>query len=162
MNYSQFLTSLLEQIHKVNLDISGLPIDHIAYQASSKQDYEQLLPEFSKLGTLISEEIIANRRVAVLELHEPIIYKSYSIPALELIEPKDGQECESHLQHAEFIADKPFEEYITQYPELDWDTSSMSRDEFTHLKLHFDNGLTLKFLKKPILELLKQQNEKRQ
>lgn len=154
MNYSSFLDSFFVQIHKAGLDISGLPLDHIAYQASSAQDYEQKLPEFAVLGELVSEEIIGYRRVIVFRLAEPIQYKDYKIPALELIEPRAGQVCESAFQHAEFVVSKPFEEYINQYPNIKWDTSSMHRNEFSHLKLNFDNGLTLKFLLQPILKLM--------
>lgn len=158
MNYTAFLNLFFEQIEKAGLNISGLPLDHIAYQASSAEDYEQMLPEFSNLGELVSEEIIGDRRVAVFRLNEPIQYKNCQIPALELIEPKAGQVCDSAFQHAEFVIDKPFEEYIRQYPNIQWDTSSMHRDEFSHLKLNFDNGLTLKFLLKPILELVGNKN----
>lgn len=156
MNYTTFLNSFFEQINKVGLDISGLPLDHIAYQASSKDDYELHLPEFSKLGELVSKEIIGGRRVGVVRLNEPLIYNDYRIPALELIEPKEGQKCESAFQHAEFVVSQPFEKYIEQYPIIDWDTSSMGRDAFSHLKLNFENGLTLKFLQKPILVLFQE------
>lgn len=154
MNYSSFLDSFFDQIQKAGLDISDLPLDHIAYQASSSEDYEKLLPEFSNLGGLVSEEIIGERRVAVFRLKESIQYKNYRIPALELIEPKEGQVCDSAFQHAEFVINQPFEEYMKKYPNLKWDTSSMHRDEFSHLKLNFDNRLTLKFLLRPILELV--------
>lgn len=154
MNYNSFLDSFFEEIEKTGIDISGLSLDHIAYQASSSEDYEKLLSDFSNLGKLISEEIIGERRVAVFQLKEAIKYKNYSIPALELIEPKVGQQCESALQHAEFVVSEPFQSYIEKYPTVKWDTSSMNRDEFSHLKLNFDNGITLKFLLKPILELV--------
>lgn len=154
MNYLSFLDQFFEQIQKAGLDITGLPLDHIAYQASSSKDYEKLLPEFSASGDLISEEIIGERRVAVFKLREPIHYKDYLIPALELIETRAGQQCESAFQHAEFVIREPFEAYIQKYPNIKWDTSSMHRDEFSHLKLNFENGLTLKFLQKPILTLL--------
>lgn len=154
--YEPFLDSFFEQIKKVGLAVAGLSLDHIAYQASSAADYEHILPEFSTLGELVGEEIIAERRVSVFDLHEPMKYKNYEIPALELIEPKVGQHCASEFQHAEFVIDQPFEEYMKKYPTLNWDTSSMYRDEFSHLKLHFENGLTLKFLLRPILELMKE------
>jgi predicted metalloenzyme YecM len=154
--FTPFLNSFFAQINNVGLDISGLPLDHIAYQASTSEDYELNLPAFSKLGELVSEEIIGGRRVAVVKLDEPLVYKDYSIPALELIEPKEGQKCESAFQHAEFVVGQPFEKYIEQYPTIDWDTSSMGRDAFSHLKLNFENGLTLKFLQRPILELFEE------
>jgi hypothetical protein len=153
MNTTHFLNTFFQQISNVGLDISGLPLDHIAYQASSSTDYEKIFPEFEKLGSLVNEEIIGGRRVAVFKLENPIQYKEYKIPALELIEPREGQVIESALQHAEFVVSN-FESYLEKYLDIDWDTSSMHREEFPHLKLNFENGLTLKFLQKPILELL--------
>lgn len=157
MNYTNFLDSLFSQIQKAGLDLIHLPLDHIAYQASSASDYEELLPKFAALGELVSQEIIGDRRVAVFRLREALQYKNYSIPALELIEPKEGQTFESAFQHAEFVLDQPFENYISMHPKITWDTSSMYREEFAHLKLNFDNGLTLKFLRKPILESVTRQ-----
>mgnify|MGYP001248683935 CR=1 FL=1 len=151
-NFSPFLDSFFDQIKQVALDISGLPLDHIAYQASSKEEYDQILLEFANQGELVSEEVIGGRRVAAFRLAEPLIYKNYSIPALELVEPKEGQICESDFQHAEFVVSQPLESYISQYPHIKWDSSSLNRDAFSHLKLNFANGLTLKFLQRPILE----------
>lgn len=159
LEYTKFLDAFFDQIKKMKLDIADLPLDHIAYQASTKEDYEQRLPEFSKFGELVSEEMIGGRRVAVVTLDEPFIYKDYLISALELIEPKEGQQCDSAFQHAEFVVNQPFENYIDQYPNIDWDTSSMHRDEFSHLKLNFENRLTLKFLRRPILELFEEKRK---
>ncbi len=153
-NHKQFLDSFFDQIKKSGLDINGLDLDHIAYQASSPKDYDKLRVEFQKFGPEISQEIIGQRRVAVYKLTQPIKYQHYSIPALELIEPKQGQQCDSAFQHAEFVIKKNFEYYLEEYPNINWDTSSLNRDEFAHLKINFDNGLTLKFLKAPILELV--------
>jgi predicted metalloenzyme YecM len=154
MDTSAFLNSFFEQINHIGLDISDLVLDHIAYQASSPEDYEKIKADFSLLGEKAGEREIGGRRVAVFRLKKPIVYKNYSIHALELIEPKEGQVCNSAFQHAEFVANQPFEAYIDQYPNIQWDISSMSRDEFAHLKLNFSNGLTLKFLKMPILDML--------
>lgn len=152
IDYTPFLDSFFDQTNAVHLDVLQLVLDHIAYQASTKSDYEILKPQFIALGTLANEEIVNDRRVLVVKLDKPIVYKHYSIPAIELIEPKEGQTVESAFQHAEFVATQPFEKYIEQYPEINWDTTSMNRDEFAHLKINFENGLTLKFLKEPILE----------
>lgn len=157
MKVDNFLDSFFEQIKKVSLDVSGLLLDHVAHQASSSDDYDQIKDDFSKLGKLVSEEVIGGRRVSVFNLDKPLVYKNYQIPVLELIEPKEGQVCESVLQHAEFVYEDPFEELIEKYPGIDWDTSSMNRSDFAHLKLNFDNGLTLKFLHAPILTMFEKE-----
>lgn len=154
MDTSTFLDSFFEQIALIGLDVSDLVLDHVAYQASSSEDYEKVKAEFSTMGEKAGERMIGGRRVAVFRLHTPIVYKKHAISALELIEPKEGQVYDSAFQHAEFVVNKPFETYIEQYQNIDWDTSSMNRDEFAHLKLNFPNGLTLKFLKMPILDII--------
>jgi predicted metalloenzyme YecM len=154
-NYTDFLDSFFEQIQKKGIDISPYSLDHIAYQASSSQDYDVVKPQFLKIGQQVHEGIIGGRRVSIFKLNEPIKYKKYSISAIELVESKPGQECDSDFQHAEFVLDTPFEGYIAKYPNIEWDISSMHRDDFAHLKLNFDNGLTLKFLREPILEMAK-------
>lgn len=40
---SNFLDSFFDQIKQVGLDVTGLELDHVAYQASSSEDYDQLL-----------------------------------------------------------------------------------------------------------------------
>lgn len=105
-NSSVFLDAFFEQIAAADLDISGLALDHIAYQASSSDQYETLKPIFAEQGQLVSEEVVGERRVAI-SLTQPIQYKTYAIPAMEIIEPKVGQVCESGFQHAEFVTDRP-------------------------------------------------------
>ncbi len=152
-DYVIFLDLFFEQIKNVGLDVSGLKLDHIAYQASSKLDYDNTKIKFNKLGREVNEEVIGGRRVSIFELSKPLIYKEHEILVLELIEDKNGQVCESALQHAEFIYPKSFENLINKYPNINWDISSMNRTEFAHLKLNFNNGLTLKFLHAPILAM---------
>jgi predicted metalloenzyme YecM len=154
-DYSSFLDSFFDEIAKAGIDISNLKLDHIAYQASTSQDYDQLKPNFIALGEEASEEMIGNRRVSVFQLHNPIKYKNHDIEAIELIEPREGQICESMWQHAEFVLTDSFESYMEKYPRIEWDTTSLSRPDFAHLKLNFENGLTLKFLREPILEMVK-------
>ncbi|HYD35787.1 MAG TPA: VOC family protein [Vitreimonas sp.] len=151
-----FLDSFFEQISHLGIDISQLTLDHIAYQAASAQDYDALKPSFMKQGKEVSEEMVGGRRVGIFELHQPLKYKNYTINAIELVEPRPDQTCDSMFQHAEFIWPQDFQILIEKYPHLNWDTSSMNRADFPHLKFNFDNGLTLKFLHQPILDMVRE------
>ena len=137
INIKPFLASFFEQIKKSKLDIKNLKLDHIAYQSSSSDDYERTKLKFKSLGEIASEEIIGGRRVLVIKLSKGLKYSKYTIKALELIEPKPDQNIKSDFQHAEFVYKGPFEELIKKYPNINWDTSSMNRSEFAHLKLNF-------------------------
>ena len=153
---TNFLTSFLTQVTLSNLDIAGMELDHIAYQADSSEAYDQIKNDFSVMGKLVSEELIGGRRVAIYKLDTPIVYDIYKIHALEVIEPKKDQIVESGYQHAEYVlVNESFESYMNRHDHVDWDTSSLNRKEFSHLKLNFKNGLTLKFCRQPILEAIK-------
>ena len=157
-DHKKFLDTFFEEIDKAGIDVSGLTLDHIAHQASSPDDYEKVREEFNKLGEMVSEEVVGGRRVCVFDLYTPLRYKEYSIQALELVEPKPDQNFESAFQHAELIYEGSFEDLINKYPDINWDTTSMNREEFAHLKVNFENGMTLKFLHAPILKQFSRKN----
>ena len=153
IDYLGFLNSFIEKIEEIGIDVSGLEMDHVAYRASSKEEYETLKTEFLKEGYLIDEADVEGRRVVIYKLHQPIKFRNYLIPALELIEPKAGQNVKSGLEHAEFVLKVPFSEFMDKYPDLPWDTTTMDRKDFPHLKLKLDENMVVKFHPKSILEM---------
>lgn len=155
LNFTEFLNRLFQKLKSFNLDVTAMELDHIAYQASGKDDFENIKSNFLELGMLASEVIMDNRRVAVFKLHTPFKYQSYLIPALELIEPKMDQQAKSQLEHAEFVLKTSFEDFIKKYPDLNWDSSTMYRPKFPHLKLSLGDNLKVKFHKNPILEIIR-------
>lgn len=99
-SFSQFADDL---ISRIPFDISDLKLDHFGYQASSAQDYKNLKDESLSLGNLISENIVGGRRVGIFLFHKDLIYKNFRIKGFELVEPKQGQICQSQLDHLEFV-----------------------------------------------------------
>ena len=153
IDYPGFLNRFIEKIEEKGIDVSGLEMDHIAYRASSKEEYEMMKTEFMKEGDLVDDAIVDGRRVAIYKLRHPIYFRNYLIPALELIEPKAGQNVKSGLEHAEFVLKVPFSEFMDKYPDLPWDTTTMDRKDFPHLKLKLDENMVVKFHPKSILEM---------
>ena len=162
-----FLDLFTEAVGGTGIDVSHYNLDHVAYQASSSQDYLEKSQEFLSISNLEHEATVGGRRVAVFKLSKPILYKDNTIIALEVIEPKDGQVVKSGWEHAEYVLNESFEKFMAKYSELDWDTSSVDRDVYSHLKLKLSNSLQVKFHQKDILatialeaeshELLKEQ-----
>jgi len=148
-NFNFFASSLISQIP---FDISSLQLDHFGYQTSSSQNYESLKEESKIIGDLISENIVSNRRVAIFKFKEPFKYQNYNILGFELVEPKENQECKSELDHLEFVIPVTFDEYISQYPNVEWDISAKDRDEFPKISVHLKDGKSIKFHRKDIFE----------
>lgn len=152
-NLETFLNDLLEDIAKIGVDVSSYELDHVAYQASSNEDYDKIRPEFLKMGKLLREDLVNGRRVGILKLSEPLIYHHYTISALELIAPKEGQNVKSSLQHAEFVIDESLESFVSKYPKVDWNISAIDREPYSHLVVSFGD-VVVKFHPKSILNIV--------
>lgn len=148
-NFKQFADTL---ISNSNIDLSNLELDHFGYQTSSKEDYERLKVECMQLGNLESENIVGGRRVGIFRFNKPFEYSKYVISGFELVEPKEGQICNSELDHIEFVLNCTFDEYIKDNPHIEWDLIAKDRLEFAKISIKFENGKTIKFHTKNIFD----------
>lgn len=153
-NYENFIIKILDKLNKMGIDVSGLNMDHIGYQASSDEDYDKLKVEFDAIGEKVSEAVVGGRRVGIYKLNEPLHFRQYVNTAIELIAPKVGQICPSALEHVEFVIDG-FENFMKKYPDIQWDTSAISQPDFPMIKLKLDKDLQVKFHLTPVLEIVK-------
>lgn len=127
-------------------------MDHIGYQASSNDDYDKLRGEFDGLGERVSEEVVGGRRVGIYKLNNPLHYQQYTNTAIELVAPKEGQQCPSALEHVEFVLKEPFESFMRCYPKISWDISAINQPGFPMIKLRLTRDTQVKFHLKPALE----------
>lgn len=141
-------------LEKRGINVSDLQIDHIGYQADSTEDYDVKTSEVKTIGNFISEHIVGGRRVAVFTLFEPLSYDNQTINIVEVFEPRAGQQVKSNWEHIEFLVANSLEDFMSQYTEIEWDTTAKDREEFPMLILHLEEGLRAKF---PRLGVLKEQ-----
>ena len=154
-SYITFVEDILKRIHDFGIDVSDLNMDHIGYQASSNEDYDNLKAEFNKIGELVSEKIVGGRRVGIYKLKNPLKYKQYLNEAIELVAPKEGQVCLSGLEHVEFILKETFDSFMKKYPNISWDTSKTNQPMFPMIKLKLSDATQVKFHYTPVLEIVK-------
>ena len=50
LDQTTFLNSFFQKLNEVGIDISQYEMDHLGYQASSNEDYDQLKQELQKEG----------------------------------------------------------------------------------------------------------------
>jgi len=151
LKHKEFLDEINSKITQLGIDISKAKLDHIAYQASSSDEYDKLKPQFVKIAELMKEPIVGGRRVGVFKFSKPLKYKDDSISAIELIEPKADQNLKSGLEHAEYLLPESLEDFMKKYPDIDWDTSALNRNEFPMLILKLNDSMRVKFPRNPIL-----------
>jgi len=158
-NYSEFVGQVIQDINEIGINISNYELDHIAYTVSTKAEYEELRSQILKLGELTGEDLVGGRRVGVVKLDRPLIYKEKLIPGFELIEPVEGVSTESCLDHIEFVVPEGNEELMKKYPEVQWDTTSLNRPEYPHLKVE---GIKVKFHELSIFDTIEHQNRRKE
>ena len=149
-----FLDFIFAKLQEVGIDASDLELDHLAYQASSNEDYDLRKNDFVKFTQLKSEEIVGGRRVSIFQLNDDITHHDRIINAIELIAPKQGQQCPSALEHVEFVIRETFTELMNLYPELDWDVSAIAQPDFPMIKLKLSNSVQVKFHYEPVLKII--------
>lgn len=155
-NYNPFIEGILKRIEELGIDVTNLNMDHIGYQASSNEDYDNLRTEFDKIGEYISEKIVGGRRVGIYKLKESLQYKQYTPTAIELVAPKEGQTCFSGLDHVEFVIKEDFDSFMKKYPNLPWDTSKVNQPMFPMIKLKLSDTTQVKFHYTTVLDIVKE------
>jgi predicted metalloenzyme YecM len=153
-DYKVFLDKFFEKLEEGAFDVEGLKLDHIAYYTSSGEEYDQLKPEFEKLGNFVHEAIINDRRVGVIKLYEPITYKKYEIEAVELIEPRKDEVHASGWEHAEFVTAEDYNSILHKYHNVKWETGSMDRPIYSHVTAVLETDMKLKFHHRSILDCI--------
>ena len=147
-----FLDRFIEEFSMLGVDVSKYQIDHIAYQASSSEDYDKQMLKFGSDGDLFREAVVGNRRVGIWKLHTPLIYHDYEIEALEVIEPKQDQECESGFNHVEFVINTDLKSFAEKYNQVPWDLEAIDRDIYPKVQLKLSSGMGVKFHVKSVLD----------
>lgn len=158
-DYIKFLDIFFNKTKAFNFNLSNLKLDHIAYYTSSKEEYDKIKPEFEKLGNFYHEALIGDRRVGVSKLIKPIKRRNYEIEALELIEPKENEIHKSDWEHAEFVINENYKEFMDKYPNIEWETKSMDRPIYSHITVSLDKDTKIKFHNKSILECVELDKE---
>lgn len=157
-HYQTFLDNVFLEIENMGIDVSHFALDHIAYTASTKDEYENLRAEMLQMGELAGEDLVGGRRVGVVHLNKELVYKERRIPGVELIEPTADKPTESRLDHIEFVIPMGCKSLMDLYPHLPWDISSMNRPEYPHLKV---KGLKVKFHELSIFDTIEKQHSRR-
>ncbi len=144
-SYKKFLKAFLSEVKNTGISLDELDLDHLGYQTSSSQDYDNVKAEILKIATLGKETVLDDRRIGIFILNKFLNYEDYSISIVEVIEPKKGELKTSHWEHVEFTYKGDIEKLIESYPDLNWDESSLHRDRFPMLKLKLTKEFQVKF-----------------
>lgn len=144
-NYLEFTSNLLSLLSSKGVDLNELKIDHLGYQVASADEYDLRVNNLSGQAKMLSENLVGGRRVGIFRLNDELKYDKYSFNVIEIFEPREGQAVESGWEHVEFLPNVTLENFIEEYPDIEWDTSAIDRSEFPMLILKLGEGIRAKF-----------------
>ena len=103
-DFKAFMNDILNFAQEANLDASNLEIDHAALRFKKAEDVDLLLSELKDLSNILSQAVVNGRKIYILKLNKPLVFKNYSIPCLELPYPsKDHDYPKDGWEHVEFV-----------------------------------------------------------
>jgi len=149
----------LSNLETVGIDISNREIDHLAYRCTSNGEFRKIREQMlTNYGNLLAENIIRNRPIPIFKLVDPIQYRGYEVPCLEIMAPAEGdREYKRKLEHLEIVIDDmPLVKFASQYPNIKFNTENLSNKNNPELVLTFSNDANVKFHPIPIEKVIKQ------
>lgn len=151
---TSFLDKVFFQINSANINLNSWEIDHVCYRTSSLENYENSKAYFSTLGELLIEGDVNGRPIATYKLHEPIRYKNYIIPLIEVPSPKKGKDTQEGFEHIEIVIDISFDEILNRYPKCHFEKKGLSKELNPELEIEFSD-CAIKFHHQSLEEVIK-------
>ena len=130
---SPFLHRIFTNLEKDNIDASNFQLDHVCYRVETQETYLTLKKMLSKYGSILSQEEVGGRLISTFKLKQPIIYKTREIDCIELPSPKEGSFYEQGYEHAEFVIDEKFSQFINRHPTVNFSTRAISKKQILTL-----------------------------
>jgi len=126
-NPQPFLDNLFKDLKDTQIDVEKFELDHICYRVETLERYNELKKLMLEISSLLSETLISDRPISTFKLFEPISYLDRDIWLIEIPAPKEGAFYIEGFEHAEFVIDQQIEHFMTLYPNIEFNTKSITK-----------------------------------
>jgi|FLOH01.1.fsa_nt_gi uncharacterized protein len=151
-----FLDQIMFNLARDSIDVSNFPLDHICYRVENVISYSLLKGDLSSIGTLLTEAVIGGRPISTFRLQKPIIYKERNIWLVELPAPKQGKPFTEGYEHAEFVIDMQFQDFMALYSRVPFQTTGMHKERNPDIERSYD-GVNVKFHYQPLDKVIEEE-----
>ncbi|KAI8921359.1 Glyoxalase/Bleomycin resistance protein/Dihydroxybiphenyl dioxygenase [Powellomyces hirtus] len=177
--YPGFIHKVLTSLSSKGITVSSSnAIDHICYRTSTLADYDLRKTELAAAGTLLVENLIGGRNIAVYKLypeHALTCTENISvnkdgagetvrtIDVIELPSPKVGRAYPAGVEHVEIVLPKSemtLEEFAAKHSSVEWNWSGIKKTINRDLRVDFrdggveDGGFAVKFHEQTLEEVI--------
>jgi predicted metalloenzyme YecM len=149
-DYEAFIRNIGAGLTASGIERSELSMmDHLCYRVETQARYDELLRVLRAAAILLGEAVVSGRKIATFELHEYFKVDGWTVPYLELPEPKEGAPYPEGLEHAELVVIGGLDRFAEKHSDLVFDTKGMSKVINPELGLKTD-VLSVKFHEQPL------------
>ncbi|WP_386690227.1 VOC family protein [Lonepinella sp. MS14437] len=106
--FEHFQQKISQLAQVMGIDLMKYEIDHLAVRVNSDKNVKNWLALLMKFGTILSDNIVNDRRIYLIQLNEPLILLGKSVDIVELPFPKNKCYPLESWEHIEIVI--PFEE----------------------------------------------------
>lgn len=144
-DYETFISNIDQGIIRLGIDRSELSMmDHLCYRVETKDRYQDLLKQFEQVATLRGESEVKGRMIATFEFNEYLQVAGWTVPYLELPEPKEGSLYSEGLEHAELVIVGNLERFLTRHQDLPFSYKGIGKSINPEAGLKTE-GISVKF-----------------
>ncbi|MCS6209096.1 VOC family protein [Shewanella baltica] len=104
-SWPAFEAQILALLETLGLADKALVCDHVALRVNSIASADALKDAFSRIGKIISDNIINGRTILIIELDTPLTLGQFSIACVELPYPSDKVYPQEGWEHIELVID---------------------------------------------------------
>ena len=117
-SWPAFEAQILALLETLDLADKALVCDHVALRVNSIASADALRDTFSRVGKIISDNIINGRTILIIELDTPLTLGQFSIACVELPYPSDKVYPQEGWEHIELVIDSKAEDCDTLSQDL--------------------------------------------
>ena len=104
-SWPAFEAQILALLETLDLADKALVCNHVALRVNSIASADALRDTFSRVGKIISDNIINGRTILIIELDTPLTLGQFSIACVELPYPSDKVYPQEGWEHIELVID---------------------------------------------------------
>ncbi|MDB5177727.1 MAG: putative dihydroxybiphenyl dioxygenase [Candidatus Saccharibacteria bacterium] len=144
-DYEAFIASIDRGLGRLGIEREQLSMmDHVCYRVETHERYQEMLGKIAGIATLLGETEINGRNIATFEFDSYLEAAGWTVPYLELPEPKAGSPYPEGLEHAEFVVVGNLERFLVRHEDLPFSYNGMSKSINPEAGLKAE-GISVKF-----------------
>ena len=127
-DYEKFIGDIDAGLITLGIDRHEVSMmDHVCYRVETEARYQEMLGKLANVATLLGENEVSGRLIATFEFDEYLQAAGWTVPFIELPQPKEGSPYAEGLEHAELVVIGGLERFLKRHENLPFSLKGMDK-----------------------------------